>query len=39
MCLEGKSRLLREKGLGRKPNQTNSLTRQEEDNVGMWLAR
>ena len=29
--LEGKARLLREKGLGRKPNKTNSLTRQEED--------
>ena len=29
--LEGKARLLREKGLGKKPNKTNSLTRQEED--------
>ena len=29
--LESKARLLREKGLGRKPNKTNSLTRQEED--------
>ena len=28
--LEGKVRLLREKGLGKKPNKTNSLTRQEE---------
>ena len=29
--LEGKARLLREKGLGKKPNKKNSLTRQEED--------
>ena len=29
--LEGKARLLREKGLSKKPNKTNSLTRQEED--------
>ena len=29
--LEGKARLLREKGLGEKPSKTNSLTRQEED--------
>ena len=29
--LEGKTRLLREKGLGKKPNKTNILTRQEED--------
>ena len=29
--LEGKARLLREKGLGKKPNKTNSLRRQEED--------
>ena len=29
--LEGKVRLLREKGLGKKPNKTNSLIRQEED--------
>ena len=29
--LEGKARLLREKGLGKKPNKTNNLTRQEED--------
>ena len=29
--LEGKARLLCEKGLGKKPNKTNSLTRQEED--------
>ena len=29
--LEGKARLLREKGLGKKPKKTNSLTRQEED--------
>ena len=28
--LEGKVRLLREKGLGKKPNKTNSLTRQKE---------
>ena len=28
---EGKARLLREKGLGKKPNKTNSLTKQEED--------
>ena len=29
--LEGKAHLLREKGLGKKPNKTNSLTRQHED--------
>ena len=29
--LENKTRLLREKGLGKKPNKTNSLTRQEKD--------
>ena len=29
--LEGKARLLREKGLGKKPSKTNSLTRQDED--------
>ena len=29
--LEGKARLLRQKGLGKKPNKTNSLKRQEED--------
>ena len=29
--LEGKARLLREKGLGKKQNKTNSLTRQEKD--------
>ena len=29
--LEGKAHLLCEKGLGKKPNKTNSLTRQEED--------
>ena len=29
--LEGKARLLHEKGLGKKPSKTNSLTRQEED--------
>ena len=29
--LESKDRLLREKGLGKKANKTNSLTRQEED--------
>ena len=29
--LKGKVHLLREKGLGKKPNKTNSLTRQEED--------
>ena len=29
--LKGKACLLREKGLGKKPNKTNSLTRQEED--------
>ena len=29
--LEGKVHLLREKGLGKKPNKTNSLTRQQED--------
>ena len=39
--LEGKARLLREKGLGKKPNKTNSLTRQEKDirhTVVMWSA-
>ena len=35
--LEGKVRLLREKGLGKKPNKTNSLTRQEEGILStMW---
>ena len=29
--LEGKARLLLQKGLGKKPNKTNSLKRQEED--------
>ena len=29
--LEGKARLLSEKGLGKKPNKTNILTRKEED--------
>ena len=29
--LEGKAHLLREKGLGKKPNQTNSSTRQQKD--------
>ena len=31
--LEGKARLQREKGLGEKPNKTNSLTRQEENTL------
>lgn len=29
--LEGKARMLREKGMGKKPNKTNSLTREEEE--------
>ena len=37
--LEGKARFLREKGLSRKPNKTNSLTRQEEDILRMRSAR
>ena len=31
MNLDGNARLLREKGLGKKSNKTNSLTRQEKD--------